>query len=269
MAEKMGSFLHVFFARVLVSAFVLMLAIAPRAVAAEEPPVIAAASSLRFVLDDIAKAFTAETGLSVRLSFGSSGNIARQIAQGAPYQMFLSADEAYVHDLVAAGWMANDSAIYAYGRIALFIADGSALTGVTFPDGYGAAFGIANKHRFAIANPVHAPYGRAAREALIHAGLWAIMEPSLVYGENVAQAAQFAASGSAAGGIIAHSLALKIGASGKGHYWLIPANWHAPLGQAMALVKGAGETAHQFYAFMGSDIARKLLSQNGFMGTKP
>lgn len=260
--------LNTYVFRMLVTAFVLAFAPHP-AVAKLPPPVIAAASSLRFVLGDIAKAFTRETGLSVRLSYGSSGNLSRQITQGAPYQMFMSADEAYVRNLAKAGRMEDDGAIYGYGRIVLFIGNGSALANVKFPDGYGAAFAVAKKHRFAIANPAHAPYGRAAREALIHAGLWAIMEPSLLYGENVAQAAQFAASGSADGGIIAESLALQIAASGRGIYWLVPTDWYAPLGQRMALVKGAGETARKFYTFMGQPEARKLLSEHGFAGTRP
>ena len=265
----MGSFLHIFLSRILISAFVLALVTLPRPSAAETPPVIAAASNLRFVLDDLADIFTRETGLAVRLSFGSSGNITRKISQGAPYQMFLSADEAYVRDLAVQGRTLDEGKVYAYGRIALFVANGSRLAHVDFPTGYGAAFAVAKKHRFAIASPVHAPYGRAAREALMHAGLWTVMEPSLLYGENVSQAAQFAASGSAGGGIVALSLALTLKSRGRGDFWPIPAGWHAALGQRMVLLHGAGETARKFYAFMGSEIAHKLLLQHGFMGIKP
>jgi len=240
----------------------------PRPGGAETPPVIAAASSLRFVLADLADIFTRQTGLAVRLSYGSSGNITRQISQGAPYQMFLSADEAYVRDLAGQGRTLDEGRLYAYGRIALFVANGSRLTHVDFPAGYGAAFAMARQNRFAIASPVHAPYGRAAREALIHAGLWTVMEPSLLYGENVSQAAQFAASGSAGGGLIAYSLALTLKSQGRGDFWLIPADWHAALGQRMVLLQGAGETARKFYAFMSGEIAHKLLLQHGFMEKK-
>ena len=242
---------------------------APQRSSAENPPVIAAASSLRFVLQDVAEVFTRETGLRVRLSYGSSGNIARQIAQGAPYQLFLSADETYVHDLAAAGWTVDGGRLYAYGRIVLFVAEGSALNQVDFPDGYGAVFKKPGVYRFAIANPVHAPYGRAARPALSHAKLWTILEPSLLYGENVAQAGQFAASGSADGGIIAQSVALALASFGKGSYQPIPADWHGPLGQRMVLIKGAGETAQKFYAFMNGEKARELLEQYGFVGLVP
>ncbi len=245
------------------------LAVVPRPLAAQPQPVIAAASSLRLALPDIARAFTRETGLRVLLSFGASGNLARQISQGAPYQMFLSADQTYVRDLAAAGRLADDGSLYAYGRLALFIPTGSSLSRVVFPDGYGAAFAGSQNLHFAIANPDHAPYGRAARQALTHAGLWAVMEPSLLYGENVSQAAQFAASGSATGGIIAYSLALNLKDSGRGEFQLIPASWHRPLAQRMALVRGAGRTAARFYLFMAGKKARKLLSQYGFMGIEP
>jgi len=264
----MASFLHIFLSRILIFAAVLGVAIWPRASAAETPPVIAAASNLRFVLGDLADIFKRQTGLAVRLSYGSSGNITRQISQGAPYQMFLSADETYVRDLAAQGRTLDEGQLYAYGRIALFLAKGSRLADVNFPAGYGAAFAVPKQYRFAIASPVHAPYGRAAREALIHAGLWTVMQPSLLYGENVSQAAQFAASGSADGGIIAHSLALTLKGQGRGDFWLIPAAWHAALGQRMVLLQGAGETARKFYAFMGGEIAHKLLLQHGFMGRK-
>ncbi len=260
---KPGSFLKKWFSGVLLCAALPHLALA------DAPPVIAAASSLRFVLTDIAKAFTTETGLTLRLSFGSSGNLARQIAQGGPYQMFLSADETYVINLAAAGRMEDAGRLYAYGRLALFIAEASPLARVDFPTDYGAAFGGTTTRHFAIANPVHAPYGRAARQALVHAGLWTAMEPSLLYGENVSQAAQFAVSGSADGGLIAHALALRLTASHGGSFRLIPTSWHAPLDQRMALVRGAGETARKFYAFMAGEKARKLLSRQGFMEAKP
>ena len=267
----MGASLKNAFSRILfvATACVVVLNAFVRPAMAEAPPVIAAASSLRFVLEDIAGAFMKETGLRVRLSYGSSGNISRQIIQGAPYQLFLSADETYVYDLAAAGRTVDEGHVYAYGRIALFVAEGSALGQVEFPDGYGTAFEKPGVFRFAIANPVHAPYGRAARQALTHAGLWTTVKPSLLIGENVAQAGQFAASGSADGGIIAQSVALALKSFGKGSYRLIPADWHGPLGQRMVLIKGAGGTAQKFYAFMNGEKARILLEQYGFVGGVP
>ena len=119
--------------------------------------------------------------------------------------------------------------------------------------------------KFAIANPEHAPYGRRAEEALRHAGLWDAIKDRLVYGENVAQAAQFATSGAAQGGIIAYSLALSPDVAKRGSYALIPEEWHQPLNQRMVLIKGAGATAQSFYDFMRGPRARAIMRRYGFV----
>jgi molybdate transport system substrate-binding protein len=128
-----------------------------------------------------------------------------------------------------------------------------------------AALADGRLQKFAIANPEHAPYGRRAEEALRHAGLWDQMQDKLVLGENVSQAAQFATSGDAEAGIIAYSLALspKIGAIAD--YALIPDDWHEPLRQRMVLLKGAGDTAGRFYAFVASPSGRNILKRYGFV----
>jgi molybdate transport system substrate-binding protein len=118
--------------------------------------------------------------------------------------------------------------------------------------------------KFAIANPAHAPYGRRAEEALLHLGLWEEIKDRLVLGENVSQATQFATSGATQGGIIAYSLALSPDVSKLGTYTLIPDNWHEPLRQRMVLIKGAGETAQAFYAFMQGASARAIMRRYGF-----
>jgi molybdate transport system substrate-binding protein len=119
--------------------------------------------------------------------------------------------------------------------------------------------------RFAIANPEHAPYGRAAREALQRAGVWEAIAPRLVLGENVSQAAQFATSGAAQGGIFAYSLALSPAITAKGSVVPLPAQSHAPLHQRMVLLKGAGATAQAFYAYLQQPAARALLRKHGFL----
>jgi molybdate transport system substrate-binding protein len=119
--------------------------------------------------------------------------------------------------------------------------------------------------RFAIANPDHAPFGIAAREALTEAGLWDELQPFLVLGENVSQAAQFALSGNAEGGIIAYSLALAPEVSARGVHALIPEDRHAPLRQRMVLLKGAGAVAGAFDAYMNEPAARAILERYGFM----
>jgi len=247
----------------MLAAAVLAFAAAPGRAAS--PPGVAAASDLQFALAEIAAGFTRDTGLEVRLTFGSSGNFRQQIAQGAPFELFLSADEAYVDALAAEGRTADRGTRYATGRIVLFVPAGSPLApDATFAD-LKAAAGDGRLRRFAIANPEHAPYGRAAREALQRAGAWDALAPHLVYGENVSQAAQFAVSGAAQGGIFAYSLALSPAVAGKGTVVVLPAESHAPLHQRMVLMKGAGETARRFYTYLQQPAARVLFRKYGFL----
>jgi molybdate transport system substrate-binding protein len=227
-------------------------------------PVIAAAADLNVALPEIAALFAKTTGRAVDLTFGSSGNFTQQIEQGAPFAMFLSADEAYVTRLARAGRTVDDGALYAIGRIGIFTPKGSAVKADGALADLAAALADGRLKRFAIANPEHAPYGRAAREALQHAGLWDRIESRLVLGENVAQATQFAASGSAEGGIIPLSLARSPAIAALGDFALLPADWHAALRQRMVLLKGAGETAREFYAFMQGPAARAALVRYGF-----
>lgn len=245
------------------SAAVLAMALG-RAIAADAP-LVAAASDLQFVLTDVAAAFREADGRKVRLTFGSSGNFFRQIQEGAPFEIYMSADEQFVFDLAAAGLTEDDGDLYAVGRIALIVPHGSPLK----PDGtlanLAAALEAGRVTRFAIANPEHAPYGRRAEEALRHRGLWEAIADKLVLGENVSQAAQFATAGGADGGIIAWSLALSPSVSALGDTALIPEDWHEPLRQRMVLLDGAGETARAFYAFLLGETARAIMRDYGFV----
>jgi molybdate transport system substrate-binding protein len=228
-------------------------------------PIIAAASDLQFALEEISGAFTENTGRSVRLSMGSSGNFARQIRQGAPFQMYLSADEDYVLNLARDEFTRDEGVLYAVGRIVIIVPEGSPLA----PDGsledLEAALQDGRVNRFAIANPEHAPYGKRAREALQHRGLWEAVEPHLVLGENVSQAAQFATSANAQGGIIAYSLALAPAVAALGTYELIPDDWHQPLNQRMVLMNDAGPVAQAFYDYVQQPLARSIFRRYGFV----
>lgn len=166
-------------------------------------PVVAAASDLQFALADVAEAFKRKTGQSVRLTFGSSGNFARQIRQGAPFQLYFSANEDFVKDLARDGLTRNEGELYAIGRIVLMVPKGSPLEADGKLADLKTAMVDGRLKKFAIANPEHAPYGARAEEALRHAGLWEAIKPKLVYGENVSQTAQFALTGNTQGGIIA------------------------------------------------------------------
>jgi molybdate transport system substrate-binding protein len=230
---------------------------------AEPAPLVAAASDLKFALEETAAKFRAETGRDVTLVFGSSGNFTRQIEQGAPFRLFLSADEGYVRRLAEKSLTVDDGTLYAMGRIVLFAPHGSPLKPEAGLEGLRAALRANRVARFAIANPEHAPYGRAAMQALGHAGLADEIRPRLVLGENVSQAAQFAVS-AAQGGIFAYSLALAPEVSKQGSFALIPAEWHEPLRQRMVLLKGADATARDFYAFLQARPAREIFIRYGF-----
>ncbi|MCA1775782.1 MAG: molybdate ABC transporter substrate-binding protein, partial [Loktanella sp.] len=127
------------------------------------------------------------------------------------------------------------------------------------------ALAVGTITRFAIANPEHAPYGQRAMEALQSRGLWDDLQPYMVLGENVSQAAQFALSGDAEGGIIAYSLALSPDVASHGSYELIPEDWHKPLRQRMVLLNDAGEVAQAFYAYMTEPAARTIMERYGFV----
>ena len=236
-----------------------------RLACAESGPVIAAASDLKFALDQVAAEFHNETGRSVRVSYGSSGNFFRQIAQGAPFELFLSADEDFVFRLADRGLTLDRGALYATGRIVLFTPKGSPVSAdADFAD-LGRALADGRLVKFAIANPEHAPYGRAAVEALKSARLWPAIEPKLVLGENVSQAAQFALSGSAQGGIFALSLALAPGVREAGSFVPIAESMHRPLRQRMVLTRNAGATARAFYRFAQGPVARAVFKRFGFL----
>jgi molybdate transport system substrate-binding protein len=247
-----------------VLALALALPFAAPSVGAAPPPSVAAAADLQFALIELAAAFRRDTGDDVRLSFGSSGNFAQQIANGAPFELFLSADEAYVERLAAGGFTRDRGTLYAVGRIALFVPSGSPLKPDASLTDLKAAINDGRLRRFAIANPEHAPYGRAAREALQAAGAWPAIEPLLVLGENASQATQFAAAGNAQGGIVPQSLALVPEVARRGTAVLLTERWHAPLRQRMVLLKGAGPVAVAFYQYLQTKGARQTLARYGF-----
>jgi molybdate transport system substrate-binding protein len=232
------------------------------------PPLrVAAASDLKFALTALCQAFTKTTGQAVDVQFGSSGNLARQITQGLPLDIFMSADENLVFSLFDAGFAHDKGALYATGRIALLLPKNSALQ---LPKTESEARSeLANQLRtvrkFAIANPEHAPYGRAAKEALQNLGLWEQLSPKLVLGDNISQATQFVTSGAAQAGITALSLALAPEvAAQSGGYWLLPASLHAPLKQRMVLLKTAQPGAKALFEYLQTPAAKDVLAKYGF-----
>lgn len=228
------------------------------------PARVAAASDLQYALTELAAAYEAGSGERVEVTFGSSGTLTRQILDGAPFDVFLSADEAFVQRLVDAGLTRDGGDLYAIGRIVLFAPAGSPLEPAEGLEGLGRLLADGQVPRFAMANPEHAPYGRAAEQALRRHGLWDALQPALVLGENVTQAAQFATTGNAVGGIIAYSLALAPAMRDRGRHALIAADDHAPLRQRMVRLTRAGPVAERFYEYLQQPGARETLSRYGF-----
>ncbi|MGC1621119.1 MAG: molybdate ABC transporter substrate-binding protein [Candidatus Acidiferrum sp.] len=224
---------------------------------------IAAAADLRFAMQDLAAQFEKNTGTKVDVSYGSSGNFFAQLQNGAPFDLFFSADIEYPKKLEAAGF-AEPGTLYEYavGRIAIWMPTDAKVDLIRM--GWNALLDP-SVQKIAIANPEHAPYGRAAVAALQKAGLYEKVKSRLVYGENISQAAQFAQSGNAQAGIVAMSLALSPGMK-SGKRWEIPANMHPPIEQAAILLKSVRNRAgaRAFLEFVRTSAGRATLAKYGF-----
>jgi molybdate transport system substrate-binding protein len=200
----------------------------------------------------------------VRSTFGSSGNFRRQIIQGASFELFLSANESYIDALVERGLTVDSGVIYAQGRIALVAPKNSTWKLDGNLSGLRQALDRNEITKFAIANPNHAPFGRAAREALVKYDLWDTIQPYIVKGENASQATQFSVSGSTQGGIVPYALAVSPIIAESNRVVLIPQSSHQPITQRMVLLSSAGNVARQLYDFIKSDQARTILKQFGY-----
>ncbi|MFM7415213.1 MAG: molybdate ABC transporter substrate-binding protein, partial [Alphaproteobacteria bacterium] len=228
-----------------------------------ERPLIAAAASLQPALEEAAVLITAQTGIAPRFAFGASGNLVRQIAQGAPFEMLLAADEIRIQKLAEAGQARDAGHVFALGRLALFAPRGSALDPAAGLEALRPLLAAGRVRRFAIANPETAPYGRAAEQALRTLELWEALRPRLIFGENIAQAAQFAMTEGASGGLVAYSLALSPALKVRGSYSLVPANLHDPLRHRLALTRRASDAAARLQAWFLSPQAAAVFARHG------
>ena len=229
---------------------------------AGEKITIAAAADLKFALDEIVVLFSRlHPADRVETIYGSSGKFQTQIRQGAPFDLYFSADIAYPRALKEEGFAASEVQPYAVGRIVLWSPsrDAAKMTLADLAD--------PSIHKIAIANPKHAPYGKRAEEALKAADVWEKVEAKLVYGENVAQAAQFVQTGNAQVGIIALSLALSPELAKQGGYALISDKLHQPLEQGFIITKraAANPLAQSFARFMSDKEARAIMTRYGFV----
>lgn len=221
---------------------------------------VAAASSLRPALDYLAEAYVAENpGHQVEIIYGSSGRLMAQIINGAPFDVFMSADMAFPQNLFDEGMATSAPIVYGLGRIVLWSAHLNA-AGMSLQDLADPAI-----RRIAIAQPVVAPYGQRAQEAMTATGVWDAVQPRLVFAENISQVAQMTASGAADVGIVALSLAIQPGLAERG-YSLIDSALHQPLEQGFVVTKRAAQNpvAERFSAFLVSETATGIIKANGF-----
>lgn len=224
---------------------------------------VAAASDLSFVLREIAVRFQRETGDTVKLSFGSSGNFYSQIQNGAPHDVFFSADVEYPRKLEEAGLIEPGTLYeYAAGKLVLWTPNDSK---IDVQQGLKCVLDP-RVQKIAIANPAHAPYGRAAEAALKKAGLYDKVSSKLVLGENISQTAHFVETGNAEVGLIALSLAVAPEMKGSGRYYLVPAELYPPIIQAAVILKSSArkQTARRFLEFMKSPSISSLMKEYGF-----
>jgi len=236
--------------------------------AAAQPLTIAAASDLQAALPVVAERFEQETGRKVTVAFGSSGNFYAQIRNGAPFDLFLSADVDYPRRLENAGGAEPGSLVeYARGRIVLWTRRDS---GINLAGGL-KTLADAKVRRIAVANPEHAPYGRAAVAAMQAEGVYTAVRGKLVMGENISQAAQFAESGSADVGIIALSLALTPALKSSGSYIDLPDNLYPPIQQAAVVVATSRhkDLARQFIETLKTPAVVRVLQSFGFAPPAP
>ncbi len=245
----------------LLQAGLLVLGLVVATAAQAEKITVAAAADLKFAMDEVVATFRkAHPADQVDVVYGSSGRFHAQIRNGAPYDLFFSADIGLPRELARDGLAASEVRPYAVGRLVLWSAtlDARRMTLASLADPKLA--------RIAIANPRHAPYGQRAEEALRAAGLWSQVEPRLVHGENIAQTAQFVQTGNAQVGLIALALALSPELAAKGGYWLVPDHLHAPLEQGFIITRRAQASAlaRQFAEHVGSAPARAVMVRYGF-----
>ncbi|GAB4543911.1 MAG: molybdate ABC transporter substrate-binding protein [Anaerolineae bacterium] len=227
---------------------------------ATEPLVVSAASNLILAFEELSTNYEQETGVPILFNFAASGQLAQQISQGAPVDLFVAANVAYVEELAAEGRILPDSVqIYARGRLTLWTRADSTTAIETVQDLLKPEI-----RRVAIANPEHAPYGVAARQALQRAGIWEIIQPRLVLAENVRQALQFAETGDVDIALV--PLSLSINSSG-GRWSLVPEELHAPINQALGVVADSPRQAEarDFAAYIMGPRGREILRRYGFV----
>lgn len=250
--------------RALLLAIFLLLAInisctssAPRE--SHESITVSAASDLVPAFEEMGRVFEQETGHKITFNFGSTGQLAQQVEQGAPVDLFAAANVSFIDDLEKKGLIISETkALYAQGRITIWAKADSTLNITKIED-----LNRPEIKRIAIANPEHAPYGMAARDAMKSAGIWDKVSSKLVFGENIRQTLQYAETGNVDVAIVA--LSLSIGSNGQ--WTLVPKELHEPLNQALAVIKNTKHeaVARRFAEFINGSSGRPIMRKYGFV----
>ncbi len=239
--------------------FLLLLALT--GVCAAEEITVAAASDLQYAMKEVAARFQQQTGNTVRLTFGSSGNFYAQIDNGAPFDVFLSADAEYPRKLVDAK-RAEKLVVYGVGKLVLWAPAGSMV------DVNRGVKGLVDPSikKIAIANPQHAPYGRAAVAAMKHEGVYDRLSSRLIMGENISQTMHFIESGNVDVGFVALSLAVAPVAQGRGRFWIVPQEFYPRIEQAGVVVSRSPKkkTASAFLDFLNKPEIVEVMKTYGF-----
>jgi molybdate transport system substrate-binding protein len=219
---------------------------------------VAAASDLTPAFEELGREFEASQKIKAVFVFGSTGMLTKQIENGAPFDVFAAANVSYIEQLDAKGLIVPQTkSVYARGRITMWTVSGSPVRIEKIED-----LARPEVQRIAIANPDHAPYGQAARDALTTAGLWQVVQPKLVYADNIRQTVQFAETGNVEVAIVALSLSV----NSNGRWVLIPDELHKPIDQGMGIIKGTQheQAAHAFSDFVNGATGREIMKKYGF-----
>ncbi len=226
------------------------------------PPTVVVAANMKPAMEEIYQQYKSATGQEFRIIYGASGNLTRQIQQGAPFNLFVSADENFPLALSKDGFTVDEGKVYAIGRLAMIANTGKGIKLSLKEDDLRKIITSANK--VALTKPDIAPYGKAAVEFLTKMGLINLAKEKFAYGENISSATNFVVVGAAPVGITAYSLAISKGVTRDADYLLIPENLHEPIRQRMVLIKNPPQSVVDFYNYLQSPQAKAIIKAHGY-----
>ena len=241
---------------------IAFIAICGANIALANPPTIVVAANMKPAMDEIYQQYKSATGQEFRIIYGASGNLTRQIQQGAPFNLFVSADENFPLALSKEGFTVDEGKVYAIGRLAMIANKGKGIKLSLKEDDLRKIMTSANK--IALAKPDLAPYGKAAVQFLTNVGLINLAKDKFAYGENISSATNFVVVGAAQIGFTAYSLAISKEVARDADHLLIPENLHEPIRQRMVLIKNPPPSVVDFYNHLQSPQAKAIIKAHGY-----